>query len=367
MASKVSLFSTSISYNPCCSIITLKYNYMCICLSSQKVSWGQEPQEPHTFYLPMPPQCLALDSQSLISKEFFKKTRNCGIGLSILHNLIWSLTKGNKWRLTSRWLWPDTPIQISIPELVPASLTPIGKTGFVKTSPVYLVFNEPTVFYRVSVCLNNTPTGHAGSYRAGLKLQLPGKLLKDTQLLGLSGLSKIFRDPCIFYLDYFYNPGMRQIHIQEFLQERTATRNTWGGGHGWGDTSHWIPRLRDCRVHAPNRTLPWSLTSQGRAFHREQALPFPCLNAVSHRGVAARVMPPTRTQTTPFFLLASTWPSGSLSMVITGHRDKISTRLSQYSSRGQYSQTICWMNAVSLADFTASNLFSGIIHMTNTI
>lgn len=41
IASKVTLFSASISYTPGCSTITLNCNYMFICLSSQKAPWGQ--------------------------------------------------------------------------------------------------------------------------------------------------------------------------------------------------------------------------------------------------------------------------------------------------------------------------------------
>lgn len=53
---------------------------------------------------------------------------------------------------------------------------------------------------------------------------------------------------------------------------------------------------------------------------------------MSHRGVAARVIPPSRKQTRLSFLPTSTWPSGSQTVVITGHRDRIATRQSWYLS-----------------------------------
>lgn len=163
-----------------------------------------------------------------------------------------------------------------------------------------------------------------GVRTADPELQLPRELLKDTQLQGPAGSPKLSGGPCI-HLDDSYNPRMGYTYgtyIQEFLQERTATRDTLGQGRGGHKSlvlnTHRLPRPR------PHEDLAGKLARQGRASHRRRAEPLPRPNHLSDRLRGGCDNDTPNWKTNPILLhRASTWTSRvTKSMAVTGHRDR---------------------------------------------
>ena len=127
-----------------------------------------------------------------MSDEFFK---NCRISLTILQSPTWNLTEGTKRRHISRWLLA--------PGLDQVSFIPIGQTWLRGPSLLRIQRTQ-----ELSAGIGLKPLAMLGAHKTDPKIQIPGELLKDTQILGPLGLTKLFRGPCI-YPGHSWDPRMR--------------------------------------------------------------------------------------------------------------------------------------------------------------